>query len=112
MLESTLEHDIPRKMRERAIKKFMDTLILAELRKVPTLSGYDFIAFIHKKFHILMSSGTVYSVLYSLERDGLIKGMQTGQKRVYNLTDKGEETVKTLLKAYEKIQGFVKTLLR
>lgn len=90
----------------------MDTLILAELRKVPTLSGYDFIAFIHKKFHILMSSGTVYSVLYSLERDGLIEGIQTGKKTVYTLTDNGEETIKNLLKAYEKIQGFMTTLSR
>jgi len=106
-----LEHDILRKVHEKTIKNFMDILILAELRKGLPISGYDFIAFIHKKFHILMSSGTVYSVLYFLERDGLIKGTQTSKKRVYKLTNKGEETIRTLLEAYEKIQSFMTSLL-
>jgi len=106
-----LEYDILRKMHERTIKNFMDILILAELRKGGPMSGYDFITFIHKKFHILMSSGTVYSVLYSLDRDGLIKGMNDSRKRVYKLTDKGEETIKALLKAYEKIQSFMATIV-
>lgn len=111
MLESALEYNIQRKMLEKTIKNFIDILILAELRKESIMSGYDFIAFCHKKFHILMSSGTVYSVLYSLERDGLIKGMKNSKKTVYKLTGKGEETIKVLLKAYERIQGFITTLL-
>jgi len=106
-----LEHDILRRMQERIIKNFIDILILAELRKGRPMSGYDFIAFIHKKFHILISSGTVYSVLYSLERDEIIKGMHDSKKRLYKLTDKGEETTKDLLKAYEKIQNFMITLV-
>ncbi|MFQ5999528.1 MAG: PadR family transcriptional regulator [Candidatus Bathyarchaeia archaeon] len=106
-----MEAEILRKLRERTIKNFLDVLVLAELRKGRPMSGYDFITFIHKRFHILMSSGTVYSVLYSLERDGLIKGMQASKKRVYKLTDKGEKTIKALLKAYEKIQSFMATLL-
>jgi len=79
-----LEHDILRKMNERTIKNFMDILILAQLREGLPMSGYDFIAFIHKKFRILMSPGTVYSVLYSLERDGLIKGIYTIKKGFTN----------------------------
>ena len=106
-----MEHDILRRMQERIIKNFIDILILAELRKGRPMSGSDFVTFIHKKFHILMSSGTVYSVLYFLERNGLIEGMYASKKRVYRLTDKGEATIKTLLKAYEKIQSFMATLL-
>jgi len=106
-----LEHDILSEIHERTIKNFMDILILTELKKGRPISGYGFIALIHRKFQIMISSGTVYSVLYSLERDGLIKGMQTSNKRVYELTDKGEETIKAILEKREKIQNFMSTLL-
>ena len=59
---------IVEKLRRRLIRNFMDTLILAELRKGP-LSGYDIIGLIHKRFGILVSSGTVYSLLYSMGRE-------------------------------------------
>lgn len=102
---------ILRKIHERTIKNFMDILILAELRKGRPMSGNDFIIFIHKKFRILISPGTAYSVLYAQERNGLIEGMWNGRKRVYKLTEKGEETIKIILGAKEKIQRFMTTLL-
>jgi len=97
------------KLRRRAIKSFMDILILAELRK-GSLSGYDIIGLIHKRFGILTSSGTVYSLLYSLERDGLIKGVQNQRKRVYTLTQKGEQKTKIITKANEEIQSFLRNM--
>lgn len=105
-----METDIIQEIHERIIRNFIDILILTELRKKVFMSGYDFIAFIHTKFNIMMSSGTIYSVLYSLERDELIKGSQASTKRVYKLTDKGEEAIKALLDARELIQGFMATL--
>jgi len=98
-------------MYRRLIKSFLDVLILAELRNGP-MSGYDVIAFIHRKFRLLVSSGTVYSLLYSLERDGLIEGNWNQRKRVYLLTDRGEETIKAIVDANEKIKGFLVNLLR
>jgi len=77
-------------MYERIVKNFMDVLVMVELRDNP-LSGYDVISLIHKKFNLLVSSGTVYSLLYSLERDGLIEGKLNDRKRVYVLTEKGEK---------------------
>ena len=68
-----LEGKILKKMHERIIKNFMDIIVLTELRR-GSMSGYDVISFIHNKFHLLVSSGTVYSLLYSLERNGLIEG--------------------------------------
>jgi len=99
------------KIQERTIKNFMDILILAELRKGRTMSGPDLIAFINKKFRILISSGTAYSVLYALERNGLTEGMKNGRKSVYKLTEKGEETINIILNAKEKIQRFMTDLL-
>ncbi|MEM2937165.1 MAG: PadR family transcriptional regulator [Candidatus Bathyarchaeia archaeon] len=106
-----LEGKILRKIHERIIKTFMDIIILAELRKGP-MSGYDVISFIHNKFHLLVSSGTVYSLLYSLERNGLIEGTWDERKRVYKLTDKGAKTIETILNANDKIKNFVASLLK
>jgi len=100
-----------KKMHRRIIKTFLDVLILAELRNGP-LSGYDVIAFIHNKFRFLVSSGTVYSLLYSLERDGLIGGVWNQRKRVYQLTEKGEDTIKAILNANDKIQYLTMSLLK
>ncbi|MBS7633116.1 PadR family transcriptional regulator [Candidatus Bathyarchaeota archaeon] len=106
-----LEGRILKKMHERIIKNFMDIIILAELRAGP-LSGYDVISFIHGRFHLLVSSGTVYSLLYSLERNGLIEGTWNERKRVYKLTDKGEKTIETILNANDKIKNFITGLLK
>lgn len=106
-----LEGKILKKMHERIIKNFMDIIILAELRIGP-LSGYDVISFIHNKFHLLVSSGTVYSLLYSLERNGLIEGTWNERKRVYKLTDKGKKTIETVLSANDKIKNFITNLLK
>jgi len=106
-----LEGKILKKMHERIIKNFMDIIILAELRNGP-VSGYDVISFIHNKFHLLVSSGTVYSLLYSLERNGLIEGTWNERKRVYKLTDKGRKTIETVLSANDKIKNFITNLLK
>lgn len=106
-----MEGKILKKMHERIIKNFMDIIILAELRSGP-LSGYDVISFIHNKFHLLVSSGTVYSLLYSLERNGLIEGVWNERKRVYKLTDKGIKTIETILCANDKITSFMTGLLK
>lgn len=106
-----LEGKVLKKMHERIIKNFMDIIILAELKTGP-LSGYDVISFIHNKFHLLVSSGTVYSLLYSLERNGLIEGTWNERKRVYKLTEKGERTIETILGANDKINNFITSLLK
>lgn len=100
-----------KEMHERIVKNFMDILIMTQLKETP-MSGYDAISFIHKKFRILVSSGTVYSLLYSFERNGLIKGEFNNRKRVYVLTEKGEETIQTIQEANEHIQTFVSNLFK
>jgi DNA-binding PadR family transcriptional regulator len=105
------EGRILKKMHERIIKNFMDILIMAELRKEP-LSGYDIISYIHNKFSLLVSSGTVYSLLYSLERNGLVIGSWDERKRTYELTEKGKKTIETLLNANDKLKFFIATILK
>ena len=87
----------------------MDIFILTEMEK-GALSGYDAIGLIHQKFGIVLSSGTVYSLLYSMERDGMIKGVWNSRKRVYELTEKGEQNIKAIIKANKEVQDFLKRL--
>jgi len=98
-------------MQERIVKSFLDVIMLEELRKEPK-SAYDLIGFIHKRFHLLLSSGTVYATLYSMERDGLIQGTWSQRKRVYGLTDNGKKTIQSLLNVYDKVQLFLANLLK
>lgn len=106
-----LEGRILKKMHERIIKNFMDIIVMAELRSEP-LSGYDVISYIHNKFNLLVSSGTVYSLLYSLERNGLVEGTWDERKRTYKLTEKGEKTIETVLNANDKIKALLTNLLK
>ena len=98
------------KLRRRTIKTFMDVLILGELHGKP-LSGYDIIGLIQKRFNVLVSSGTVYSLLYSLERDGLIAAAVDNRKRVYTLTDNGKKTLENVGRANGEINGLVQNLI-
>ena len=84
--------------------------MLAELKN-GSMSGYDAIAFIHTKFGVLLNSGTVYSHLYALERDNLVKGRWDVKKRVYELTKTGEQTLKTVAKANMDVLTTLKTVL-
>jgi DNA-binding PadR family transcriptional regulator len=106
-----MEARILKDMHERIIKSFMDIIVLSELRNGP-MSGYDVISYIHNRFRLLVSSGTVYSLLYSLERDGLIEGRWNERKRVYTLTEKGKKTIETILHANNKIKSFLLNLMK
>jgi DNA-binding PadR family transcriptional regulator len=97
-------------LRRRAIKTFMDILILAELQDKP-LSGYDIIGLIHERFNVLVSSGTVYSLLYSLERKGLVTADLDNRKRTYTLTTKGTQTLETVERANAEINGLIQNLI-
>ena len=105
------EAKILKKIHERMVKSFMDIIIMSEIKNAP-LSGYDVISYINTKFSILVSSGTVYSLLYSLERNGLVEGVWVEKKRTYKLTEKGEKTIATIVNAHEKIEDFMSTLLK
>ena len=89
----------------------MDILIL-QLMRHAQLTGYDVLTYIHKNFDFLFSSGTVYTILYSMERDGLIKAEVTERKRIYSLSKKGEMTLKTIRDSNSIIEDFWSKLLK
>ena len=105
------ESKILDELNERVIKGFLDIVIMAKL-KTESLSGYDFIAFINKRFNMLISAGTVYSLLYALERKQLIEGSGEERRRTYKLTEKGKATIDIILKENHQIEGFMANILK
>jgi DNA-binding PadR family transcriptional regulator len=74
----------------RLINDFMDIIILKLIRKNSGSNGYKLSKLVHRDYNLLVSAGTIYSVVYSLERHGFIKGCQEGRGRGYKLTKEGE----------------------
>jgi DNA-binding PadR family transcriptional regulator len=86
----------------RLIQNFMDIIVLKLLGNTHLTSGYDLIRHFHQRFHMLVSSGTVYSMLYSLERQGFLEGNFDGRRRVYKLTRQGEEFLNRICMTHER----------
>jgi len=98
-------------VREKILKTFLDTAILARLED-KAMNGYDLTTFFMKKFGAAISTSTVYSTLYLMERNGLIKGRYNRRSRVYELTEKGKKTLEDSRNKLERIQVFIKALHR
>lgn len=102
-----MQTNFAKHLRRRIIKDYLDILALKELEKESLISSYDFMLSIHKKFAILVSPGTAYTAIYSLERKGLIEGTKNSRKTVYILTDKGEKALRDITKAKRELEQLV-----
>ncbi|MBN1358781.1 helix-turn-helix transcriptional regulator [Candidatus Bathyarchaeota archaeon] len=105
-----LEDQVLEEIRRKIVKSYLETIFLAELRKNEPLSAYELIDVVHSKFGFKFSSGTVYTLLYSMERKHLLMGEAAENKRVYRLTQKGKETIDTILDSREELWEFTKTI--
>lgn len=102
-----LENELAKEIGIRIVKNFLDLIILMEVRNKSGLSGYDIMILLNTKFKTLISSGTIYSNVYSLERKGLLKGISDERKTIFALTDQGEEFLNSLKNAREALIEFV-----
>jgi DNA-binding PadR family transcriptional regulator len=74
-----------RAVQEKCVKDYLSLIILLKLRG-GDLSGYSLMNYVHKQFGVLLSPGTIYPVLYQLERDGLVTSKEQDRRRVYSVT--------------------------
>ena len=105
-----MENKFVKQMRRRIIKNFLDTIFLAELKRTQPQSAYALMNLVHRKFGFLISAGTVYALLYAMERKELVIGEPTENKRIYKLTQKGNETIDILIKRREELFQYAKTV--
>jgi len=84
-----LETQVLEELTKTILRDFLDEILVFEIATCPK-SGYDVLTDISEKFNHRLSSGTVYSKLYCLERDGIIKCIKKQRKRIFELTDYGK----------------------
>lgn len=99
------------RLTERHVKAFLDILILAMLNGKP-MYGYKLIASIHKEFGVLLSPGSLYPLLHSLEESKLIESSFEGGKIVYSVTRQGRRRFQEVFTSYkmamQTMENFIK----
>lgn len=91
----------PEKLNDSMIKTFLDVIVLAMLNGEP-LYGYKLIGELHKSFGVLLSPGTLYPLLYHLEKEGFIEVSSLDRRKLYFLTEKGQKKVHMINDSYQK----------
>ncbi|NOZ83053.1 MAG: hypothetical protein GXN98_04495 [Euryarchaeota archaeon] len=97
---------------EHSVKKALHFLILAMLRQRP-MCGFDIIKSLVENFNVLLSQGTVYPILYSLEKDGYLKTVikSDNKTKLYVPTEKAisyiDRQIKEYIQAQEKILSLI-----
>ncbi len=105
MPNDELEDYLIHKIIARVVGRFLDWVIMVKLSNSPQ-GGYDILKYVYEHYGVMVSPGTIYSYLESLERKGLVIGTSVGKKRVYSLTTKGKEILETLHKS-KKFRSFI-----
>ncbi|RLI30995.1 hypothetical protein DRO51_04315 [Candidatus Bathyarchaeota archaeon] len=98
-----------REIRKRCVKSFLD-MIIATILTEKASWGYDIIAEIYEKLHVLLSPGVVYPILYSMERKGFVKSYEKNRRRFYEITDRGIKWLNQMLDAYRFTSTAVNTI--
>ncbi|MCW3997820.1 MAG: helix-turn-helix transcriptional regulator [Candidatus Bathyarchaeota archaeon] len=88
----------------------MDIIFLSERNKSAPLSAYAFKKIVDQKFGFQISAGTVYALLYSMERGDLVKREVTQTKRIYELTKKGTEVIDSISVLKDEIFQYTKNI--
>jgi|GEM_PF-345466 DNA-binding PadR family transcriptional regulator len=96
--QSKLSDDALKKM----VKDNLETILLALLHR-KTMCGTEIIGTIHLKFHVLLSPGTIYPLLHSLDERGLITAKSYGKEKAYASVDSAKTKIERLVD--EQIQA-------
>jgi len=108
-----LEAEVYARVKGKCVKNALDLIILAILQdRSWGLSGYDFIGLIYNFFDIMVSPGTLYPVLFSLQKKGLVHVEFRGKKRVYYPALKGEKNVESLINCFIDANNQLNEFLR
>lgn len=95
-IDKVSDEEIKADFYKKLVSSFLDLLVIGHFQE-QEFSGYDVLEFIHKQIGVLLSSGTVYYTLYSMERDNLLVSTEKGKKRVFKATEKGLHRTRLLM---------------
>lgn len=98
--------EITSRIRHKCIRGFIDIMTLVLLANRP-MCGYEIIENIYERARVLLSPGTVYPLLDSLQRKGLVESKTESKKKIYKITSSGRETLVRMSAEYAKIQSIL-----
>jgi DNA-binding PadR family transcriptional regulator len=93
---------------KQIISTTLDVLIIANFKE-ESFSVYDVTEYIKKQFNVVLSSGTLYSTVYTMERQGLLQAFYGNRKRLFKATPKGLHRTNLILQSKE-IAAVAKTI--
>ena len=103
--------DVDKNIRRQCVNSHLDLIILS-LLNTKELSGYDLVVIIQKRFYVLLSPGTIYPILKSLDSHKLVQTSYTKRKKLYKLTDQGSLYLSQLLGGYRDFLSHIEYMQR
>lgn len=101
---------VPFEAMEKIVKASLEMIILSHVSERPKC-GFDIIKAISQQYHVFLSQGTVYPMLYSLENMGILKAQNSSKTKVYAITADGRKIVENRLADFLKAQEYLFGLL-
>ena len=103
-------HVLPQKLLEKVVKDNLELITLLFLERNPQ-SGYQVLKNIAQHFHCILSQGTLYPLLYELEKKNEIEKQNgKGREIIYSLTPNVKKDLQakkeTQLRAYQHLASF------
>lgn len=103
-------HALPNEILEKLVKDNLELVTLLLLQRGDK-SGYQILKDIASHFHCILSQGTLYPLLYQLEKDNeLVKKNGKGREVIYSLSGETRNELKarieTCLNSYQHLASF------
>ncbi|MEW5760532.1 MAG: PadR family transcriptional regulator [Candidatus Thermoplasmatota archaeon] len=109
--ESYDKLNISDKAIERFVKNDLETVVLALMLNKP-MCGTDIIKTLYKEFNILVSPGTIYPLLHSLEKKGLLKCEYKVRTKLYEPPEGVKTKIRSLLNEHVQTSNFLSKFLQ
>jgi DNA-binding PadR family transcriptional regulator len=110
-LESIDKLSVSNEAIERFVKNDLETIVLALILNKP-MCGTDIIKTVHKEFNILLSPGTIYPLLHSLEEKGLLKCEYKVKTKLYKPPEGAEPRIRSILNEHVQASKFLNKFLQ
>lgn len=95
----------------KTVKKNLEIIVLALIKRSP-MCGTDIIQLVHKKFNILLSPGSIYPLLHTLEESGLITSKKDGKAKIYSMIEGSELKIQELVDEQVHARKFLEQFLQ
>jgi DNA-binding PadR family transcriptional regulator len=112
-VQAILEVESPKlntnRVKENIVKNHLEIIVLTLLAEMP-MSGYDLIKEICAKYNVLLNQGTVYSLLYCLKEENIIRiECMKGDMRTkrYYIIQEAKQIVEKRLEEFIETEDYI-----